>query len=336
MLKIDGSQGEGGGQVLRTSLALSAITGTPFSIEQIRAKRDKPGLLRQHLTGVRAVAALCGAQVEGDALGSKSLRFTPGPIQPGTYRFEIGSAGSGGLVLQAVLPVLLVAPGPSTIEIVGGTHNDKSPPASFLAQTLLPLLGRMGPKLDITLDRYGFYPAGGGQYTVRIEPAPLVPLRLLERGPIGEITPVAVVANLPRRIGHRELDEIRAELGLEPRAGRVIEVESPGPGNVVWIEARAEHVTEVFTGFGRRGIAAERVAQEAVAEFVAWRELDVPVGEHLADQLLVPCALAGGGSFVTPTPTLHTETNAQIIRKFLDRRFSFEPVREGVVRVEVG
>jgi RNA 3'-terminal phosphate cyclase (ATP) len=335
MLKIDGSQGEGGGQVLRTSLALSAITGTPFSIENIRAKRDKPGLLRQHLTGVRAVAALCGAQLEGDALGSKSLRFTPGPLRPGTYRFEIGSAGSGGLVLQALLPVLLSVPGPSTVEIVGGTHNDKSPPAPFLQHTLLPLLARMGPRATLTLDRYGFYPAGGGQYTVHIEPAPLVPLHLPERGALQRIEPVAVVANLPRRIGHRELDEIRAELGLETRAGRVEEVESPGPGNVVWIEAHAEHLTEVFTGFGRKGVTAERVAQEAVREFVAWRDREVPVGEHLADQLLVPCALAGSGSFLTPTPTLHTETNAQIIRKFLDRKFVFVPVREGVVRVDI-
>lgn len=335
MLKIDGSQGEGGGQVLRTSLALSAITGTPFQIENIRAKRAKPGLLRQHLAGVRAVAAVCGAAVEGDALGSKSLRFRPGPIQPGSYRFEIGSAGSGGLVLQAVLPVLLMASGPSTVQISGGTHNDKSPPAPFLSKALLPLLCRMGPRLELALDRHGFYPAGGGQYTVTVHPAPLVPLHLPERGALTRVEPVAVVANLPRRIGHRELDEIRAQLGLEPRAGRVEEVESPGPGNVVWIEAHAEHATEVFTGFGRKGVAAERVAQEAVGEFVAWRDREVPVGEHLADQLLLPCALARGGSFLSVTPSLHTRTNAAVIARFLERSFQFEDVRDGVVQVVV-
>lgn len=335
MLTIDGSQGEGGGQVLRTSLALSAITNTPFRIEKIRAGRSKPGLLRQHLAGVRAVAEICGASVEGAELSSRALTFRPGPIRPGRYRFEVGSAGSAGLVLQAVLPVLLKASGPSTLEISGGTHNDKSPPAAFLTETLLPIVGRMGSTVSLTLDRYGFYPAGGGQYTVEVSPFALTPLHLVERGDIARIEPVAVVSNLPRRIAHRELDEIRAELDLAPRSGSVIEADSPGPGNIVWIEAHAEHVTEVFTGFGRKGIAAEQVAQEAVRELRAWRDLGVPVGEHLADQLMIFCALAGGGLFVTGTPSEHTTTNAAVISRFLDTKFAFAPVREGVVQVEI-
>jgi RNA 3'-terminal phosphate cyclase (ATP) len=325
VLTIDGSEGEGGGQVLRTALALSAITGTPFRIEQIRAKRSKPGLLRQHLTGVRAVAEICSAEVDGDRLGSDALSFRPGPVRAGAYHFAVGTAGSAGLVLQAVLPTLLVANGPSTVVVEGGTHNPASPPAPFLERTLVPLLCRMGPQIGFTVDRCGFYPAGGGQYTVSVAPAPLVPLALEVRGAVTAPEPVAVVANLGRRIAARELDAVREALGLERRAGRIVEVRGPGPGNAVWIEVRTEALTEVFTAFGRKGVAAEDVAAEAVAELVAWRDCDeVPVGEHLADQLLVPLALARGGTFRTVPPSLHTRTNAALISRFLPVRFRIE------------
>ena len=335
MIEIDGSEGEGGGQVLRTSLGLSAITGQPFRITKIRAKRSRSGLLRQHLTGVRAVAEVCGATVEGDHLGSTSLTFRPGPTRAGSYTFNVGTAGSAGLVLQAVLPPLLVADAPSTLVVTGGTHNPTSPPAPFLQHVLFPLIERMGPQVRIRLDRYGFYPAGGGQYTVEIAPAPWRPLVLEERGAIRRVEPIALVANLPRRIAHRELDTLRALLGLEPRAGRSDEVPSAGPGNVVWIEAEAEHATEVFTAFGRKGASAEQVATEAGEECARWLASGAPVGEHLADQLLVPMALAAGGSYVASSLTEHTRTNAVIIGRFLDRRFSFEE-REGGVRVSVG
>jgi RNA 3'-terminal phosphate cyclase (ATP) len=335
VLTIDGSFGEGGGQVLRTSLALSAITGTPFTVHHLRAKRSKPGLLRQHLTGVRAVAEVCGAEVRGAALGSTELTFAPGEIRPGEYSFSIGTAGSCGLVLQAVLPVLVSAAGPSRVVITGGTHNGAAPPAPFLQHALLPLVRRMGPTVRLTVDRCGFYPAGGGQYTVEVAPAPLVPLVLEQRGELREIVPVAVVSNLPTRIGERELGVVRKELGLPGSAGRVEVVDSPGPGNAVWLEAHAEHVTDVFTGFGRKGAPAEQVAQEAVDELVAWRERDVPVGEHLADQLLVFLALAGGGRFRTVPPSLHTTTNAAIVSRFLDRSFRFEDEPDGAVAITV-
>lgn len=323
MIEIDGSEGEGGGQVLRTSLGLSALTGQPFRITKIRAKRARGGLLRQHLTGVRAVAEVCGATVDGDTLGSTALTFVPGPVKAGSYTFNVGTAGSAGLVLQAVLTPLLVADGPSTLVVTGGTHNPTSPPAPFLEHVLFPLIERMGPQVRIRLDRYGFYPAGGGQYTVEITPAPLRPLILEERGPIRRVEPVAVVANLPRRIAHRELETLREMLGLETRAGRTDEVPSAGPGNVVWIEAEAEHVTEVFTAFGRKGTTAELVAREAGEECARWLASGAPVGAHLADQLLVPMALAAGGSYLTHELTEHTRTNAGIIGRFLDRTFSF-------------
>jgi RNA 3'-terminal phosphate cyclase (ATP) len=339
MIEIDGSMGEGGGQVLRTSLALSAITGQAFRIRRIRAGRERSGLLRQHLTGVRAAAEVCGAEVDGDALGSGELVFRPGPIRPGEYAFAIGTAGSAGLVLQTVLPVLLCASAPSSVAISGGTHNEASPPAQFLERAFLPLVARMGPEIGFALERWGFYPAGGGRYRVTIAPAPLRPLVLEQRGPVEALELVAAVANLSPRIAHRELATLREALGVEdPRAGRAREVESDGPGNVVWIEARCAHVTEVFTGFGRRGVPAERVASGAADELRAWRALDVPVGEHLADQLLLPIALARAGSFRTVPPTLHTRTNAEVIARFLDARFRLEPEGDeaGPWRISLG
>jgi RNA 3'-terminal phosphate cyclase (ATP) len=332
VLHIDGSEGEGGGQVLRTSLALSALTGTPFQLDRLRAGRDRPGLQRQHLTGVRAVAAICGATVTGDALGSTSLSFVPATIRPGRYRFDVGTAGSLGLVLQAVLPVLWSAGGPSSLELIGGTLNDRSPPAPFLQRTLLPLLGELGPKVTLTVERHGFYPAGGGRYTVDIAPAPLGPLRLPHRGPIEWTVAVAVVSNLPRSVGERELRTLARRVPLTE--SRVEEVAANGPGNAVWIEAHTPHVTEVFTGFGRRGTPAEKVAEEAAAEFLAWEAIGAPVGPHLADQLLLPLALAGAGSFRTGPLTGHTTTNLAVIQRFLDVDFAVQPV-DGQVSVSV-
>src|SRR5262245_60443308 len=169
---IDGSQGEGGGQILRTALALSLVTGAPFRVEKIRAGRQKPGLLRQHLTAVTAAVEIGGAAVEGATLGSRELSFRPGSVRPGAYRFAVGTAGSAALVLQTVLPALLTATGPSTVVVEGGTHNPHAPPFDFLALAFLPLLARMGARAQATLDRPGFYPAGGGQLTVEITPAP--------------------------------------------------------------------------------------------------------------------------------------------------------------------
>lgn len=335
MITIDGSQGEGGGQVLRTSLALSAVTGAPFRIERIRAGRDRPGLLRQHLTAVRAVAEICGARVDGAELGATALTFVPGPVRAGSYRFAVGTAGSAGLVLQAVLPPLLLADGPSELVLEGGTHNPKSPPGGFLARALLPAIGRMGPSIGFEQVRHGFYPAGGGAYRVTVTPAPLRPLVLERRGEIRAITPTALLANLPPNVGHRELLRARDRLDLDRRAGGVLAVPSPGPGNALEITVEAEGATEVFTGFGERGLAAEQVADAAIDELSRWRDADVPVGEHLADQLLVPMALGGGGVFVTVAPSLHTRTNVEVIRRFVDVPIRID--RDGDrARIEVG
>lgn len=321
VLEIDGGQGEGGGQVLRTSLALSAITGRPVRIERIRAGRAKPGLLRQHLAGVRACAQITGAQVEGDALGSTALTFEPGPVRPGSYRFAVGSAGSANLVLQTVLPPLMCASGPSHLELEGGTHNDASPPFHFLQACFLPLLAHFGPRVELELERWGFYPAGGGRMLASIEPGQGRSIDLIRRGE-PELSATAVVSQLTRGIAERELKVLGRELGIPRERLQVIQADSPGPGNVCWVTAQAGSVTELFTGFGRKNASAEQVASDVVAEVKAWLAHGAPVGEHLADQLLVPLALAGTGRFTTGAPSLHTLTNMAVIERFLPIRFA--------------
>jgi len=319
MLTIDGSSGEGGGQILRTSLALSLVTGKPFRMERIRARRPKPGLGRQHLTAVRAAAEVGQAGVEGAELGSRELVFRPGEVRPGEYRFDVGTAGSTTLVLQTVLPALMIAGGPSQLRLEGGTHNIYAPPVDFLEKAFLPLVGRMGPKVDVTLDRPGFYPAGGGSVRVSIQPEPrLRPIEITERGKILRRVACGVVSRLPLHIAEREVDVVRRRMSWPAECVSTREVESSGPGNVLTIEIHSEHVTEVFTGFGKLGVSAEKVAAGAVREARAYLKAGVPVGEHLADQLLIPMALAGGGSYRTLPPSSHTTTNVETLGRFLD------------------
>lgn len=323
-LTIDGSFGEGGGQILRTSLALSILTRTPIRIEKIRAKRDRPGLQRQHLMAVMACAEISSARVEGADAGSQTLGFEPTGLYGGDYTFDIGSAGSTTLVVQAVLPALMLADGPSRLQLVGGTHNIKAPPFDYLGQVFLPLLDQMGPRITTKLERYGFYPAGGGRVTVEIEPAGwLRPLVLRERGAIVKRRATAIVSNLPYAIGERELLVVEEELGWPLEWMEVKDLtQSFGPGNVVLLLIQSEQVTELFTGFGERGVRAEAVARAAASEARDYLDAGVPVGPHLADQLLLPLALAGSGSFVTQSPTMHTQTNIEIIKQFLNRKIT--------------
>jgi RNA 3'-terminal phosphate cyclase (ATP) len=331
MITIDGSLGEGGGQILRTSLALSLVTGQPFRIEKIRAGRKSPGLLRQHLTAVQAAAAIGQAEVKGDAIGSQQITFIPGKVKAGNYAFAIGTAGSATLVLQTVLPALLVGGSdPTTLTLEGGTHNPFAPPFDFLQQTFLPLLHRMGARVEATLERHGFYPAGGGKFVVTITPAAqLQPLKLLERGAIQSQVARALVAHLPFSIAERELSLIGRKLELPGEAlrGETIKT-SPGPGNVVFVEISSAPVTEVFTAFGARGVAAEAVANSVIKEARAYLE-------HLADQLLLPLALSGGGAFTTLPLSKHATTNIEVIQKFLAVRFAVKMLNNRAVQVEV-
>jgi RNA 3'-terminal phosphate cyclase (ATP) len=336
-ITIDGSEGEGGGQILRTALALSLVTGRPFRIEGIRAGRKKPGLLRQHLTAVRAAAEVSGARVSGADLGSRALSFEPSRVRGGEYRLAVGTAGSATLVLQAVLPALLAAGESSRLTLEGGTHNPYAPPFDFLAKTFLPILRRMGASVEVSLETYGFYPAGGGRFTVAIEPcAKLGRLSLLDRGET-RVHARAIVASLSENIAKRELSITRERLGLERADCRVETVDaSVGPGNVLMIVIECESVSEVVTGFGVKGVSAEKVASDACDEAQAHLAAGVPVGIHLADQLLIPMALAGGGTFRSLTPTAHTVTNADVIQRFLNVSIAIEHERDEVYLVTVG
>jgi RNA 3'-terminal phosphate cyclase (ATP) len=336
MIRIDGATGEGGGQMLRTALSLALCTGKPFRIENIRAKREKPGLLRQHLTGVLAAKEIGSAKAEGAMLGSKTLEFAPGKIRAGEYKFSIGTAGSCTLVLQTILPALMTASGASKLTLEGGTHNTQAPPFDFLQKTFLPLLERMGPRVRVRLEKYGFYPAGGGRIAIEIEPcAKLKPMELTERGEIKHRRAVAIVANLARNIAQREIETVSHFLNWPTEMLETVETkQSPGPGNVVMIEMGGPAVTEVFTGFGRLGASSEKVASEAAGEARSYLASDAVAGEHLADQLLLPMALAGAGSFTATKLSQHARTNMEVIAEFLPVVFEKE-AREKSTRVTI-
>lgn len=320
MIEINGAFGEGGGQIVRSALALSIVAGKPFRITNIRAGRKKPGLGRQHLTAVNAAAEISRADVRGNEVGSQKLSFAPGPVEPGSYQFRIGTAGSTGLVLQTVLPGLLTTGAASTITLDGGTHNPFAPPYTFMEKTFVPILQQMGAKVEIKMIRPGFFPKGGGRIEVVVEPVQaLKPIFLEERGVLRSLKILAVISRLPNSIGEREVATARKILADYPAdVLSVEELYSPGPGNAVFIIVQCAKITEVFTGFGERGIPAEQVAEKAAQKALDYLKSGVVVGSYLADQLLLPMAIAGGGAFLTRCPSLHTITNKEVIETFLD------------------
>lgn len=327
-IEIDGAQGEGGGQILRTALTLSAITGQPFELINIRARRTRPGLLRQHLTAVEATRAICDAAVEGASAGSMRLRFSPGRMRGGDYRFAIGTAGSCTLVLQTALPLLWFAPEPASILVSGGTHNPAAPPADFLIRAWLPLIWRMGVDCRIALNRHGFYPAGGGELHAQTQPGRPGSLHLNERGKLKTMRATAIVAGVPVNVARRELEQLAQRF---PDAEQeVIELpQQHGPGNALVLEAEFEHVTEVFTRIGQRGISAEQVAKRLAGEVQHYLASQCAVAGHLADQLLLPLALTGGGGFTTSETSSHFMTNIAVIEKFLAVKVRCEQLGKG-------
>ena len=339
MIHIDGSHGEGGGQIIRTSLALSLITGQAFTVENVRANRRPPGLRPQHLAAVKAAARVGNATVHGAEVGARWFRFSPGPVEPGDYTFAIGTAGSTTLVLQTVLLPLAMASGPSRLVLEGGTHNVKAPPFEFIAEAFLPLINRMGPQVTARLERYGFYPPGGGRIVVNIEPVPsLRPLDLCDRGELHSLEAQVLVVRLPKSIAEREIAVLCESLGWsEDQCSVEVSSNAMSPGNVVILRFASEHVTEIITAIGQRGVRAEAVACEAAAEAKRYLDIGAPVAEHLADQLLLPMALAGGGSFVTGPLSPHATTNIDVIRKFLDVEFTIDAVdTQHTIRVDRG
>ena len=323
--------------MLRSALALALITGRPLVMTKIRARRRRPGLMRQHLTAVRAAAAIGGATVEGAAIGGQELRFTPGPIRHGDHRFAVGTAGSTTLVLQTVLWPLLWAPGRSRLRIEGGTHNPLAPPFESLERALVPILAAMGAAVAVRLVRHGFFPAGGGALEVEIEGGRgLLPVHLLARGATTRRRARALVANLSRAVGERKLAVVHERLGWAPEEMTVEEVASAGPGNALILEVESEQGREVFSGFGEPGRRSEEVARAATDEVRAFVAADAPVGQHLADQLLIPLALAGAGAFRTLRPTLHTTTNAALCGRFLERALTITREEGGTALVTAG
>jgi RNA 3'-terminal phosphate cyclase (ATP) len=275
--------------------------------------------MRQHLTAVNAAAEIGLAAIEGNRIGSQAFTFEPETIKPGNYRFAIGSAGSCTLVIQTILPALLTAGEPSEVILEGGTHNPFAPPFDFLEKAFLPVVNQMGPRVDAVLEKPGFYPAGGGRFRVSINPVGFNRIDLIERGNIVTKTACACVANLPVHIANRELKVIHETLKWDRELLKAVEVEnSQSPGNILTVAVESENITEVFTGFGEKGVSAEKVANRAVKSVREYLAFNVPVGRYLADQLLIPMALAGGGKFRTLSPTQHTTTNIEIIKKFLD------------------
>jgi RNA 3'-terminal phosphate cyclase (ATP) len=338
MLFIDGSMGEGGGQILRSSLSLSLLTGTPVSIQNIRAGRARPGLMRQHLTAVNAAAAVGGAEVAGAEIGSRALVFRPKAVRAGDYTFATGGAGSTTLVFQTVLyPLLLGADAPSTLRLEGGTHNPMAPPVDFLVEALVPLLARMGARVEIAFERHGFHPTGGGAWTATIHPAPrLARLELLARGSIVSQRATALVAQVPPSVAVREIDTLATALGWDRATcrPRVIR-DAHGPGNALLVTVEGEHVTEVFTGFGERAVRAERVAEGVAREVRRYLDAGVPVGEHLADQLLLPMALGDGGALRTLALSDHSLTQIALLRLFLGVEVTTHEEAPDAWRVEV-
>ena len=338
MISIDGSIGEGGGQIVRTSLALSLCLGKAFSINHIRVKRSKPGLGWQHLTAVKAAAEIGKAEVYGAEHKSTEFTFVPQGIQDGNFNFDIGTAGSTSLVIQTILPALLSARNSSTIVLSGGTHNQLSPSYDFIAKSYLPVLRKMGAKIQSELIRPGYVPKGGGLIKLNVEPIKkLLPLQLESRGEILQIKVTARVAGLPVHIAQREISTVQQILNLN-KDQLIIEEQAAeyGPGNVLIIEIQSENITEVFTGYGRPHLPAEKVASQIALEAQQYLAANVPVGRHLADQLLLPMALAGKGSLLTMTPSSHTLTNIQVIRQFLDLEIKLEKLSELTCKISIG
>ncbi|NCB37257.1 MAG: RNA 3'-terminal phosphate cyclase [Erysipelotrichia bacterium] len=337
MIRIDGSMGEGGGQVLRTSLALSACTGKAFSIENIRANRKKPGLMRQHLACVRAVQEICSAEVTGDAVSSQQLSFLPGFVLADEYHFAVGSAGSAMLVLQTILPPLLMAGSPSTVVVDGGTHNPMSPPFHYIDEVFLPMVNLIGGRCSTELKHWGFYPAGGGRVVVSIEPfcGDLLRMDLCRSGGLIGASVVAAVSNIPWEIAEDEASAIVKAAKFDVLQKKSITVDSNGPGNVAMIRLDFEHGSAMFTGFGELGVSRHRVASLAAKAANRFFVSQAAVDEHLADQILIPMALAGGGSFTTTEPSLHTLTNLQVIEQFLPVRSLCTRVDDSIWKIDI-
>jgi RNA 3'-terminal phosphate cyclase (ATP) len=344
LIAIDGSQGLGGGQILRTCLGLAAATGRAFRITNIRAGRPRPGLAPQHLAAVRAAAAICGAEVSGDRIGSAELTFRPGRVRPGQYAFDIGTAGSTVLLLQAIIPALAVASGDSQVSATGGTHNPMAPCFEYLRDVFGLLASAAGLQAYFELKRPGFYPAGGGKVLMQVQglasPDQLEAVRLTSRGELKRIEGISAAGGgLPNHIAHRQCAQVLARLGAAGHRATVEQVhwDSDSPGTVVFLRAVFARTVAGFFSLGQRGKPAERVADEAADQLLAFLASPGVVDAHAADQLITILALCPRESrLVTERITDHLLTNAQVVRQLLGRNVSVEGAvgQPGMVSVQ--
>lgn len=320
MIEIDGSWGEGGGQVLRSSLTLSMMTAQPVHLVNIRARRPKPGLQPQHLAAMRAAATISGAEVEDGALGSSELTFIPGAIRPGNYRFDIGTAGSTSLLLQTIYLPLAFADNSSEVMFIGGTHVSWSPSFHYLDLQWLPYLRRMGLEAELELLLAGFYPQGNGQVLARITPArSLTPLNLPERGALRRTRGIAGVANLDASIAERQRSRATERLKSKHKDIEIALLDLPAraKGTFLLLHAEFKQASACYVGLGALGKRAEQVADEACLWLEKFLAGTGAIDEYLADQLLLPLAFASGASkFRTAQVTPHLLTNAEVIRAF--------------------
>lgn len=326
-LQLDGTTG--GGQMLRTALSLAMITGQPFRMTNIRGKRRKPGLMRQHLTCVKAACEISDGTVDGAEIGSTEIVFRAGKLRGASYQFAIGTAGSTGLLFQTLLPALLHADGPSKLRLEGGTHNPLAPPFEFLDRVFLPALRRMGAEASISLVQSGFAPVGGGIIECEIRPcAKLTATHLHDRGELKSLCLRVPTRNLSLSIPGRILNAALARL---PCDEATVEIREPGPGRGVCClyEAIFENGTELTSSFGETNVTSERVGHQSAKFMQDFINSNAAVGRHLADQLLLPLALAGGGSFTTMVPDEHVPTNISVIEKFLPVKFEIEDADRG-------
>jgi len=336
MIEIDGGIGEGGGQMLRSALTLSILTGKPFRMVRIRANRPKPGLAAQHLEAVHAAARICEADVEGDVLGSSEILFKPKRVRSGDFEFEIATAGSTLLVFQTVYLPLAFAGG-GTVSIKGGTHTKWAPPFDYIEQVFCSCLSRMGLDIKLGLERAGYYPKGGGRIVARIPSVKkLNSLRLEERGDLRNILAYITISGLPSHIAEREISTIRSRLGVFGNVhSYVSSPRSSSPGNSVMVLCEFAQSLAGFAVVGEKGKPAEEVANEAADEAVSFLHSNGAVDVRCADQLLLPFAIAEGGSFLT-TERLsdHIKTNCFIISKFISRKIEMEEKEKcAVIRI---
>ncbi len=325
VIVIDGAYGEGGGQIVRTSLSLSMITGRQLKLVNIRANRKKPGLRPQHLTAVEACTSVCNARVVGAKLGARKLSFAPGEVRPGKYRFGIGTAGAVTLVLQTVLPPLLKAGGESRVVIGGGTHVPWSPPFHYLEEIFLPTIDRLGSKVEVALTSWGWYPKGGGEVEAAVKPSSsLDPSLLNQPFELKRITGISTSSRLPDHVRLRQKRRLETRLqkaGIEAEIA-LLDVPALNPGSFVFLCAQGRGSVAGFSSLGARGKPAERVADEAVDALLYFLDSRAVLDSHLADQILIYLAtMPGKHTFTTSSLTQHLRTNAWVIEQFLPVQF---------------